>query len=127
MLFDRALHRQLTRSFAATLVVILTIVLTMMLVRTLRQATRGGVAPLGQAIAAAAGRVDAHALAALELDADDLGHHRRMRRTIGPGIGEDVLRRRAAADNARRRVFAALPEQEGVGVFLQQFDLVGRA
>lgn len=45
MLFDRALHRQLTRSFAATLVVILTIVLTMMLVRTLRQATRGGVAP----------------------------------------------------------------------------------
>ena len=45
MLFDRALKRQLTRSFAATLVVILTIVLTMMLVRTLRQATRGGVAP----------------------------------------------------------------------------------
>lgn len=45
MLFDRTLKRQLTRSFAATLVVILTIVLTMMLVRTLGQATRGGVAP----------------------------------------------------------------------------------
>jgi lipopolysaccharide export system permease protein len=45
MLFDRALKRQLTRSFTATLVVVLTIVLTMMLVRTLRLATRGGVAP----------------------------------------------------------------------------------
>lgn len=45
MLFDAAVRRELSRSFAATTVVVLTIVITMMLIRMLGLAAKGRAAP----------------------------------------------------------------------------------
>jgi len=45
MLFHSSIRKELARSFGATLVVLFTIVVTMMLIRTLGQATAGGVDP----------------------------------------------------------------------------------
>jgi len=41
MIFQQALHRELSRTFGATLVVLITIVMTMMLIRTLGWASKG--------------------------------------------------------------------------------------
>ena len=45
MLFHSSIRRELARSFGATLVVLVTVVMSMMLIRTLGQASRGGVNP----------------------------------------------------------------------------------
>ena len=45
MLFHSSIRRELAQSFGATLVVLFTIVVTMLLIRTLSQATAGGVDP----------------------------------------------------------------------------------
>ena len=45
MLFQSSIRKELARSFGATLVVLLTIVITIILIRTLGQASRGGVNP----------------------------------------------------------------------------------
>jgi len=45
MLFDSSLRKELGRSFSATLVVLVTITVTVMLIRTLGQASSGGVNP----------------------------------------------------------------------------------
>lgn len=45
MLFQSSIRKELARSFGATLVVLMTIVITIILIRTLGQASRGGVNP----------------------------------------------------------------------------------
>ena len=78
--------------------------------------------------AAAARRFQPHLLAAADLHVGDLGDERRRRLARVGLIDEAIERRRPAAVDAERRIFAALAEQEHVGAAVgQRLDLVDRA
>src|SRR5204862_3487840 len=77
--------------------------------------------------AAATRRLQPHFLAAANPDVRDLRNHWRSRLALIGLVNEAVESRRPAAVDAKRRILAALSDQEDVGaVFGQCFDLVDR-